>query len=1060
MSHRAGCAWGRCGFRSFAAVLLVAVAAAEIRAEAVLPSPSWKNSVSFPDDPFRASSPDGVGWIKFTLLLDDPTTIYFQDSNAYPFHYDWATEFVVAYQGMTPSEFDQITLFEDGQQAVLGSILLPPYSPSAPPAEMIPEYGIQLVRQDPYDPADVVSLFYAVKAAVSADPGVQVFYFPSFEQAASAEEHADYLASEGVIVSSTARWATGNVCYAHGWALGTLKYFPGWMIQTAYNSGSLGPGDILLTDGVPADLPPLAGLITLAPSTPSSHVAILAEGYGIPFTYLALAEDAARADELVGNAIVLRAFGAAGGGCDVRMIDLEGVLTPQQMEEILELKAPQPVNIPPMAAYGAYSAPTDGLVLSDIQYFGGKAAHFSLLRTAIPDHSRVSGAFSFDLWNAFMDQQLPVEETLRENIEARLSGYTWPPDMGALATDLHAIRQMIRSETSTSFAPALEDAIIDMLTDPQYDFDPYQRIRFRSSSNAEDGESFTAAGLYESFSGCLADDLEPGSGGPSFCNPDQPERRGVFRAIRRVLASFYNDNAFLERLRHGIDESEVGMAVLVHHSFPDEIELANGVAVLDKGAGTTRTIRLVTQKGAVSVTNPTDGSEPEVVDVSVFTFSTLLTLRQYSNLVPIGATVLEWEQEYRDLIDLLVAVADEYAQVTGKSIYRLNFEYKKIAPDDVLMVNQVRPLPLPDTTPSITPFLVNEPRTYCVFQGEFGNVFANHRLKSRWQMATRNLWLSEENLEVSLYDDLDMLLAGEGQVESWEGAPPTWPGASYDYAPYAARDGWVAPGRDNPTTYTLTTANVGQLVAPSQSPVLTIADLGLHGGLGRFLELQADYAKPEPAWEWPGPTTTFNDAVRLAPCMPERSGDLFQERVVEDGRDAVVTTRFYWPPPPDGPSAGYTAPLARWDHTVIEGLTSAPVVLTSDFAQTYRPEHHNFSEHFLFEPGLDPDVPAHLLDELRDRNIRLIHVFHDNFGTSTMTTYGFHVPGDFNRDGVVDGEDLAHFEACFSGAAVPHPGIGCDDADFDGDGDVDMTDFAILQRCLSGDQPADPNCAG
>ena len=96
----------------------------------------------------------------------------------------------------------------------------------------------------------------------------------------------------------------------------------------------------------------------------------------------------------------------------------------------------------------------------------------------------------------------------------------------------------------------------------------------------EDSEDFIGAGLYDSYSGCLADDLNDDNNDSCACDPNEDGERSVFRAIRGVFASFYNENAFLERLRHGVEEAEAGMAVLVHHSFPDEIELANGVATL------------------------------------------------------------------------------------------------------------------------------------------------------------------------------------------------------------------------------------------------------------------------------------------------------------------------------------------------------------------------------------------------------------------------------------------------------------------------------------------------
>ncbi len=66
----------------------------------------------------------------------------------------------------------------------------------------------------------------------------------------------------------------------------------------------------------------------------------------------------------------------------------------------------------------------------------------------------------------------------------------------------------------------------------------------------------------------------------------------------------------------------------------------------------------------------------------------------------------------------------------------------------------------------------------------------------------------------------------------------------------------------------------------------------------------------------------------------------------------------------------------------------------------------------------------------------------------------------FDTDYDVDAADLAVFESCASGPAVPHNGTeGCQQADFDDDGDVDPSDFAVFQRCYSGENvPADPNC--
>lgn len=70
------------------------------------------------------------------------------------------------------------------------------------------------------------------------------------------------------------------------------------------------------------------------------------------------------------------------------------------------------------------------------------------------------------------------------------------------------------------------------------------------------------------------------------------------------------------------------------------------------------------------------------------------------------------------------------------------------------------------------------------------------------------------------------------------------------------------------------------------------------------------------------------------------------------------------------------------------------------------------------------------------------------------------VPGDFDRDGDVDMNDLAVFEACATGPAISQPSPDCVWACFDTDDDIDQADVAVFQRCLSGEKPAaDPNCA-
>jgi hypothetical protein len=314
--------------RVSATVILLSFLVAGVQADdpTITPSAYWKNGIEFPYDTFcnRGTSLDSLKWVKFAILLEpyDPNVVYFQNSTKYVYHYSFATALLDPFLGMTTQQFNAVSLYKENQQAVLGTVILPPPLDWSTKTPQFLECGIQFVRQDPFTPEEIRDLFHRVKACIAAPNDVQAFYFPTYEQQATATANSDWFESQGVPVSSTARWASGNTCYSEGWAFGTVKFFCAADIATAYQSGALEPGDILLTDGVPAEIPFVAGVISLTASTPNSHVAILSRTYAIPFVHLALADDAERAQELIGHRILLTAY-EDDYGTDVELIETE-----------------------------------------------------------------------------------------------------------------------------------------------------------------------------------------------------------------------------------------------------------------------------------------------------------------------------------------------------------------------------------------------------------------------------------------------------------------------------------------------------------------------------------------------------------------------------------------------------------------------------------------------------------------------------------------------------------------------------------------------------------------
>lgn len=938
------------------------------RTTALTASDDWKNQIQAPLDAFSTTSDQSqVRWIKFLILTENPTQVYFQDGNQRVLHYDFAKARLPRFAGLTRAAFEAISLRTNQQQVVLGAVLFPP-------DPKIPEWGIQFAGLDAYPTEWVARYFHAVCDAVDAAPGMRALYFPSFEQAEAAHASGNALVSQGIPLGSVFRWIQGDQVYSTGWAVGRLKFVPGTQIAQAYNEGRLKPSDILLTDGIPAEIPYVTGIISLVPATPNSHVALYAGANSLPFAYVADSQLQQQFRQLDGREIVLRA-GIRYGYNQVSVADVEGQLDAPSRRALSDLKSAPPVNLQPKALLGSFSAVTTTLMPADRKYFGGKVVQQGLLRRTIPNNSEPAIAFSFDLWESFLDQSLPDEGTLRQAISRRLAAFTsFPPDINAVRIQLAAIRELITGKAS--FSPTLRGVVTNALSG----FDPARKIRFRSSSNAEDSASFVAAGLYDSFSGCLLDDLDNNSSGPCGCDPTESKERGVFRAIQKVYASFYNDNAFLERLRHRIDESQVAMGLLVHYSTPDDQELANGVAQVAYQAArwgpSTLTGDLVTQLGAVSVTNPEGGAMPEKVRVNE-SWADAPSLR--SSLVPLGSTVLTFPTDYTQLFGLMKKVHLAY----GNSGALLDFEYKKVRPGK-LLIKQVRELPQPISTP-VEPFLINVPSTYWVFNSEHSSVMADHRLKCFLQLETRNLRLSATNLDRCFYSSGRLEYRTEGsQIETLGGSLSTWPEASHQViqnwpSSRTIRDSWTIGSGALRRRFTLVTEV--PMVDPTEGLVVTSRDLK------KWLEVtySTPISNPEGL-----PITTETVRLVLAPepaKLAPSSVETFQAGKLGIAIAFLVSSDPTQGPPltiEPNPYGAFPAYYPSWAHATLTGLLAEPLVLTAYHATTASVGHQRRFQWFLFEPGADPNLPESQRQALESANIQRIYVYREPYGSLTL----------------------------------------------------------------------------
>ena len=911
---------------------------------------------------------------KFTILLDDPTTVYFQDVSQYPFHYQFATEWLPQFQGLGATAFDAQVLHPGPeQQAIVGSIFR---ADDFLPMRSLP-YAVQFLGGEGYPPEtlryliDLVSSHVTFREGFSSDSFV---YVPTERQFANAVAAREELLALGIeAVDPTQR--SQSVTYVPGWAMGRLKYVASTEIAAAFRTGALTADDILITDRLPAELPLVRGIVTVTPATPNSHVLILAKANRVPAGFLQATRAIELTRSLEGQLVALEVNSTSNS---VRVSSLAD--SPPEVIEFLTSQkvGVRPAIMPIMTDAVPFAAPVASANASDVTKVGGKAANFSKLSTVAADLTPSPAlAFTFSLWEDFLRQpHAASEKPLGEAIAARLAPFEDSLEISALADALEEIQTWIRAGT---FSEEARSAVTDALAA----FDPNQRIRFRSSTNVEDTEGFVGAGLYDSFSGCLADDLDDDDTGPSQCDASREEERGVFRAIRKVFASFYNLNAYFLRRTHQIDEEQVGMAILVHRSFPDEVEAANGVAtvslVWNRFTREKRPqIRYVSQPGADSTTNPHGNDQPEIVVGDAHLGFAFI---QRSSLLRSGRQhVLLWSDHGfgGDYNALAVAFVNAYQAFVGENISEkvVEFEYKKLT-DGSLVVKQARIIPGDAPQQSYPKAAVVGSSDFVVLQNQHIHVLTSHRLKMHLHATPVSQWY-EPGEELTFHTEMvrigpsNAVVIEQSQAASSDGMAklqlePSGTRLELEWTPPTLRESPLLNLSDlEPPLRTISF----RLNATHDTAVMAARE---HGGL-----LNWEQATTETAHLRPG-----------RPDDPPAPGSRLVSRHVEVPGGWTVDSEFYW----FGPDSrfteltvGYTFALDRFKESRITGLTTEPIVLTDYFSQTYQAIHHNFGDVFLFEPGLSSDLTDSQRRELEAQNVRAIFILAGKLGTESENT--------------------------------------------------------------------------
>ena len=452
---------------------------------------------------------------------------------------------------------------------------------------------------------------------------------------------------------------------------GFLKFVD---VDSLMNFQKLTKQDIVVVNNIPEMIPPVSGLITTDFQTPLSHLTILCQNRDTPMMAFKNVWNDSLFRSLENKPVYLKVF-------DNKFIIEESNLDLVNNYWYKKEKKSNPIKLIVSTKLKSV-LPINKISNRSVSNVGSKAANFGHLsrlkdelnlNVKVPENAFVIPFYYYEKHIELNDIKKLINE-LSLNKEEYL-------EQGIIQKYLENIRSLIINSKI--------DSLLIRDVENQVKKSNFHRIRFRSSTNAEDLDGFNGAGLYDSKTGYLD------------CSEKSFES-----AIKKVWASAWNFRAFMEREYFKIDHNTVSMAVLCHRSFPDE--KVNGVIITKNlYRDNSRGFVINAQYGEISVVNPPIGincdqlicySDIRYKNDSFYGKKNIIEYISHSNILPDSIhTVLT-----SDEVNLITREAAKikkklYSSFSKKNKdlnyhdYALDIEFKINDEERNLYIKQIRP---------------------------------------------------------------------------------------------------------------------------------------------------------------------------------------------------------------------------------------------------------------------------------------------------------------------------------------------------------------------------------
>ena len=306
------------------------------------------------------------------------------------------------------------------------------------------------------------------------------------------------------------------------------------IIEKLDDTVEIGDNEILVLKELPLSLPPVAGIIVAKPSTPLSHINILAKGWNIPNVYI---KDA---DKL------FKEF-------DTYWIELDASLTDYKIKradkEVLDKIKPPDQQIPPVNLNVQKLAGLREMRKKDSIIYGSKAANQGEMINAKLTGAIVPDGFgvSFYWYDKFMKDN-GFDKIILEYID----DLDFVHNPRVRRQKLEELRAKIQNG---AFDEDLRKQIVQKWRTQLGG----RSVFVRSSSNSEDLPNFSGAGLYSSV-------------------PNVKKEADLIEAVKKVWASLWKFEAYEARMRNYVDQQSVYMSALIQLS----VDMNGGGVMISK----------------------------------------------------------------------------------------------------------------------------------------------------------------------------------------------------------------------------------------------------------------------------------------------------------------------------------------------------------------------------------------------------------------------------------------------------------------------------------------------